>query len=189
MSVPTNEPRDGEEFRIFVERFMHFVNLWTVYDDFLSKHYVPTVGRPDDKGSITDMRATLMFVLYAFFYSLIEDSDEALNGFRVWRERFPEEDRAISAVEAQVSPFSSSLKVFRNRLGFHGSRSRSHEARGFEVFANHSGTEIWNGMRNFKSLGAALLAKDCARQRLPGYDPDGVRRWIDSIREKALTKE
>jgi hypothetical protein len=57
------------------------------------------------------------------------------------------------------------------------------------VFANHSGTEIWNGMKNFKSLGAALLAKDCARQGLPGYDPDRARTWIDSVTEKALAKE
>ena len=39
----------------------------------------------------------LMFILYAYFYSPIEDSDDGLNGFRIWREHFPEEEEAIAA--------------------------------------------------------------------------------------------
>jgi hypothetical protein len=101
-----------------------------------------------------------MFVLYAWFYSLIEDEENAVNGFRLWRERFPEEERAIAAVEAEVVPFRNDLKLFRNRLGFHGSTSRTHEAVGFQLFSNYSGTEILEAMLKFKSLGAALLAKE-----------------------------
>jgi hypothetical protein len=179
--------KDRQEFGIFVERFMHLMNLWTVYSDFLTKRYVPSVGvsYPTEEWQFPDMGSTLMFMLYAFFYSLIEDSDEGLNGFRVWRVRFPEEESAIAAVEAQVIPFSKKLKLFRNRLGFHGSRSRAHEARGLELFLMHSGSEIWEAIKNFKSLGSALLAKENARQGLQGYDPDRVRRWIDAVAARA----
>src|SRR5271165_6725288 len=86
-----------EELRIFVERFMHFMNLWTVYSDFLSGKYLPSVDSGDnDDQSIPSVQITLMFMLYAFFYSLVEDSQDGLNGFRVWRERFPEEEHAIA---------------------------------------------------------------------------------------------
>ena len=35
---------EDEELRIFVERFMHFMNLWTIYKDMLSGHYKPSYG-------------------------------------------------------------------------------------------------------------------------------------------------
>ena len=178
--------KDREEFGIFVERFMHFMNIWTVYFDLLSGHYVPTVNPPSEEWAGSgDMCATMMFFLYAFFYSLIEDSPGGLNGFRVWRKRFHEEEAAIAAVEKQAAPFIKDLRVFRNRLAFHGSRSRAHEAAGFDLFVNHSGDSILRSMKNFKSLGAALLAKENAQQRLPGPDADRVRHWIDSIAARA----
>lgn len=164
---------------MFVERFMHFMNLWTVYTDFLSGRYVPRVGSKDDE-CITGMTATLMFVLYAFFYSLVEDSADSVNAFRLWRLRFPEEEAAIAHVEAQISPFVDKLRVFRNRIGFHGSLSRSHEAKGFDVFIQHSGTEIWEAMTSFKSLGSALLAKENARNGNTQINSEQVRQWIDT---------
>jgi hypothetical protein len=175
----------SEEFSIFVERFVHFQNLFTVYLDLLSGHYVPTVNPPSEEWSQMDMRATMMLVLYAYFYSLIEDDHESLNAFRIWRQRYPEEEVAISAVESQVSPFRDRLKIFRNRLGFHGSRSRAHEARGFDLLKQHSGTEIWNAIKNFKSLGAALIAKSNDPQALA---PNELRRWIDSITQRSKEK-
>jgi hypothetical protein len=112
-----------------------------------------------------DVRTTMMFVLYAYFYSMVEDDPQGVNGFRVWRASWPEEEKAIAAVEALVTPLVPGLKLFRNRLGFHGSRSRSHEAKAFDLFAQHSGTAVWNAMANFKSLGAALFKTDLDRQR------------------------
>lgn len=178
--------KEGEEFGMFMVRFMHFMNLWTIYTDLLQKKYVPSADHDAAPGDPpTGMWATLMFILYAFFYSLIEDSDEGLNGFRVWRIRYPEEETAIAAVESQVLPFRKRLKLFRNRTGFHGSRSWSHEARGLELFSEHSGSEILDAMKNFKSLGVALAAKSNARNGMQGYDEGQVRRWIDSITERA----
>jgi hypothetical protein len=169
----------SEEFSIFVERFIHFLNLFTVYRDLLSGHYVPTVNPPSKEWSPTDMRATIMLVLYAYFYSLIEDDQESLNAFRIWRERYPEEEIAIATVESQVLPFRDRLRQFRNRLGFHGSRSRAKESKAFDLFEQHSGTEIWNAMTNFKSFGAALLAKSNIRQGVGRQQPEHAAqvRW------------
>ncbi len=175
-----------EELRIFVERFMHFMNLWTVYSDFLSFKYVPSVDFDDsDDHSIPRVQVTLMFILYAFFYSLVDDSQDGLNGFRIWRSRFPEEESAIAAVEAQVVPFQDKLRVFRNRLGFHGSRTRAHEDPALDVFATHTGGEIFQAMGNFKSLGAALLAKANAQEGASNSSHERARQWIDAVAARA----
>lgn len=113
MSTATKTKRP-EELSIFVERFMHFMNLWTIYTDMLTGRYLPSVG-PHLKDAVEkpDQREwpvgiSMMFVLYAYFYSLVEDSDDGLNGFRVWRLVWPSEGQAISAVEARVLPFVDS---------------------------------------------------------------------------------
>ena len=138
-----------EELKIFVEHLMDFMNLWTIYTDYLSGKYVPSLD-PGGKQSRTGMHVTLIFHLYASLFSLVEDSSESLNAFRIWRKHFPHEEAAITAVEQQIAPFKNDLRVFRNRLGFHGSRTRSHEAQGWDLFANASGTTMWNAMINFK---------------------------------------
>lgn len=160
MATHSWDPMPQEEFVIFVERFMHFMNLWTVYHDLLRDQYVPTVRPASENDPFPNMRATMMFLLYSLFYSLIEEDPKSVNAFRIWRKLFPEEESRIAAIEAQIDPFAGDLKRFRNRLGFHGSRSRTHEASGFDLFARHSGSAILTAMANFKQLGVALLAKD-----------------------------
>jgi hypothetical protein len=180
------DDKKTEELIIFVERLAHFMNLWTIYDDLLTEQYVPTIGESDH--SIHGPRTTIMFILYAYFYSLIEDSSDGLNAFRIWREHFPEEERAIAAIEALVNPFKDDLRHFRNRLGFHGSRSRNHEARGFDLFANSSGTETMEAMKYFQALGAILLRKVMAVRNSNTTGMDDVRARIDSLTERVLAK-
>ena len=169
-----------EEMAIFAERYMNFLNLWTIYNDMLSGRYVP---------SLTDEewppQVTTMLLVYGYFYSLIEDSEDGVNGFRIWREHFPSEEAAIAAVEAQVIPFRDRLRIFRNRLGFHGSRTRAHESAGFDLFAQHSGTDIWNAMKNFKSLAAALFAHDLVERGIGKHTKEQVRNWLDGVAECA----
>jgi hypothetical protein len=154
--MPSEVKSKPGEFQICVQRLTHFMNLWTVYGDLLSGRYAPSIPLSE---TFPNVRDTLMFVLYGWFYSLIEDDEKAVNAFRVWRERYPDEESAIAAIETEVIPFKNDLKLFRNRLGFHGSRSWTHESRGFGLFANHQGT-ILITMAKFKTLGAALLAKE-----------------------------
>jgi len=165
-----------EEMGIFAERYMNFLNLWTIYNDMLSGRYVPSLN--DDEWP---PHITTMLMLYGYFYSLIEDSEDGLNGFRIWREQFPSEEAAIAAVEAQVIPFRDRLRIFRNRVGFHGSRTRAHESAGLDLFAQHSGTDIWNAMKNFKSLAAALFAHDLLEQGIGKHTKEQVRNWLDSV--------
>jgi hypothetical protein len=186
---------EHEELRIFAERFMHFMNLWTIYKDMLTGHYKPSYGemltaedpRPIDNRK-WPVNITMMFVLYAYFYSLVEDSDEGLNGFRVWREVWPQEKVAIDAVEARVAPFRHRLRLFRNRMGFHGSRTRSREAAAFELFDKHTGTEVLDSMRLFKHLGAGLLGLDRATVEKNVQEQQRFREWIDEAASAANTQ-
>lgn len=152
-----------EEMGLLVERVMDFMNIWTVYNDFLTGKYVPSVAT-EEEWTRGHMGTTLMFTLYSYFYSLMEDSEDSLNAFRVWRERFAQQEEAIAAVEGQIAPFKEELRWFRNRLGSHGSRSWAHQAKGLDLFAHHSGGELWEAMKNFKALNAALLGLSMALQ-------------------------
>jgi hypothetical protein len=175
--------KNTEELTLFVGRTRHFLNLWTIYNDLLSGKYVPSMGEEPD--SIYDPKGTMVLILYAYFYSLVEDSHDGLNAFRVWREHFPEEERAIAAVEAQIAPFTGDLRVFRNRLGFHGSRSWAHEAKGFDLFANTSGTAMLNTMKNFKALASILLRKEMAIKKSDHAEAQKCRDLIEAIAVRA----
>ncbi len=95
-----------EELSIYAERHFHFMNLWTVYRDLLSGKYAPSLNEKEYPVGIT-----MMFVLYGYFYSLVEDSDEGLNGFRIWRERLPQEEAAIASRQ-ESDHFSATLEYF-----------------------------------------------------------------------------
>ncbi len=45
----------------------------------------------------------------------------------------------------------------RNRFGFHGSTSREHEAKAFNVLAAHSGEEIYKAILDTRNLSTKLL--------------------------------
>ena len=67
-----------EDQMLYVVRFMQFMNIFTVYQDFLSGHYQPSVAGMKvadgevDVRILAEMGSTLMFQMYAFFYSLVE---------------------------------------------------------------------------------------------------------------------
>ena len=89
------------ELDVFADRFFHFLNVWTVYRDLAKGKYAPSIDMEEPS-----VQVTMMFILCAFFHGLVEDSDDGLNGFRVWRKRLPREEAAIAAVEAEAPALS-----------------------------------------------------------------------------------
>jgi hypothetical protein len=181
---------DQEHF-LFVKRFMQFNNIWTVYFDFLSGRYVPSIPAKRaeeiteaDTTITTEMGPTLMFLLHAFFFSLIEDSSDGIDAFRIWRGKFPEEIVGISALENEIAPLRADLRIFRNKLGFHGSRSFQQESKGLELFGNHSPAKLMEAMKCFKALSAALLEKDMAQQEKSTERLQKARLRIDSVERR-----
>lgn len=101
---PIDKSMDGterptQELFLLIKRVAQFTNLWTIYRDVLSGHYSPSVGEDKSTPVPYQMRVTVLFLVYAFFCSLVEDGDGALNAFRIWRAYFPDGEAAIEAVE------------------------------------------------------------------------------------------
>jgi hypothetical protein len=187
-------PGINEEHFLLVKRVLQFHNIWTVYFDFLSGRYVPSVGwkQVDETTEVdttitTEMGPTLMFLLHAFFYSLIEDSDGGLDAFRIWKKKFPEEVPAISALEKEIAPLRADLRTFRHKFGFHGSRSFQQESKRLDLFGNHSPAKLIEAMKCFMAFNAALLAKDKARQQDSSELLGKARLRIDSVAARALS--
>jgi hypothetical protein len=176
----------GEEHFLFVKRYMQFHNIWVVYTDYLTGRYVPSVefGRREDSTATGETQSTLLFLVYAFFYSLIETDSEGLNAFRIWRRSYPGEEAAISALEAVILPFQADLRTFRNKLDFHGSRSHEKESKGFDVFNNHPGDTIFTAITLFKALNAELLSLNVAYENNSVLRIEQVRLKLDTITEQ-----
>lgn len=186
----------NEEFFLFVKRYMQFHNICTVYFDLLSGRYVPSVNaRTRDSITEVDSRVTaemvptIIFLVYSFFSSLMEDSGDGLDAFRIWRSKFPEEEDAIAALEQRISSFRNELRIFRNRLGFHGSRTHKHESKGFDLFNNHSGAKLMNAIVLFKAFNAALLEKDLATQEGSNERIGAAKLSIARIAERCRTED
>jgi hypothetical protein len=158
-----------------------------VYRDFISGRYIPSVdGYVPLEGEAdwrlpAEFRYTLMFVLYSFFYSLIDDDRRSTNAFRIWRAKYPHEESAIAAVEFRVNPIKPYLKTFRDRLGFHGSRSLLHQESGLDLFGAHSGTKTMNVMKQFKALNAALIELEMASRGSSETRLASARAALDQI--------
>jgi hypothetical protein len=176
-----------EEYHLFIVRYMQFHNIWTLYRDFISGRYVPSVAGyapPEDEAdwrTPAEFGFTLMFVLYSFFYSLIDDDRSSTNAFRIWRATYPSEESAIAAVEFRVNPIRPYLKTFRNRVGFHGSRSLKHQESGLDLFGEHSGSKLMNVMKQFKALNAALIELEMASRVSSESRIAAARKMLDQI--------
>jgi len=78
--------------------------------------------------------------------------------------------------------------LFRTRIGFYGSRTRSHEAASFELFDKHSGTEVYDAMRIVKHLGAGLLGLDRATFQKNPEEQQRFRACIDEAASAAVAQ-
>ena len=85
---------------------------------------------------------------------------------------------------ALVQPVLPELRDFRNSLGFHGGRNHAKQQKGFEFFGKYKGDHMIAVIDRFKSLNAAFLAKDLARQNDSAEETKRARAWIDQVTSK-----
>jgi hypothetical protein len=151
-----------EEFAILDVRLGQFLNLWTVLIDYFSGTYVPSIEYKaiddNDYRYPATFPWTMMSLLYSFFFSLVDTHSKSLNAFHVWRRKFPEQASALDAVEFRVQSILPELKNFRNKLGFHGSRSISDEEIGFELLERHGSIKVLNVAQHFIKFALSLLS-------------------------------
>ena len=76
----------------------------------------------------------MIFETASFLYSLFDDTNQATNLLKIWKGfDHPFNDELISFAE-KLEPFKDELRKVRNRIGFHGSLTRSHEKAGLGIF-------------------------------------------------------
>ena len=82
---------------------------------------------------------TILLETSSFLYSLFEDRGDSVNLLRVWQGFDHPFSHELQDYSTRLSPFKEELKLVRDRLGFHGSLTRSREGAGLGVFNVDSG--------------------------------------------------
>lgn len=127
MSDPKNELR--EDVTISVERMIRFCYLARM-------QFECAAGDPKALPLHLTRFGTLLLETSSFLYSLFEDRKDSinLNLLRVWQGFDHPFSNELQAYSTRLSPFKEELELVRNRVGFHGSLTRSHERAGLGVF-------------------------------------------------------
>lgn len=103
---------------------------------------------------------TLLLETASFLYSLFEDRPDSIDLVKVWRGFDHPFGNELQDSVTRLSPFRDELKLVRNRLGFHGSLSRSHERAGLGIFDVGSGRarEFAHLVRDMQQLFLRMIA-------------------------------
>jgi len=142
-----------EELSIYVERMVRMLHLISIYGDVLAS---PGAVEPGE--TPMDKAGTMLAIVYSFYYSLIETDEQGVNFFRVWRLRAPTFAKELDTLERQIDPFREDLRLFRNRFGFHGSRSRGHEGKAFDLLIKHTPGSLWDAILATRNLSSRMIA-------------------------------
>lgn len=121
-----------EDVTISVERMMRFCQLAEMLFKCADK---PTTVLPLHLTRF----GTLLIETASFLYSLFDDRPDSTNLVRLWKEFDHPFTKDLQAHATRLAPFKEDLKLVRNRLGFHGSLTRSHEQGGLAMFDVESG--------------------------------------------------
>ena len=122
----------GEEVTISVERMMRFCYL-------AQMQFEHAAGDTKALPLHLTRFGTLVFETSSSLHSLFDDRSDSINLVRVWRAFDHPFGDELKGCVTRLDPFKQELKLVRNRLGFHGSLSRSHERAGLGIFDVDSG--------------------------------------------------
>lgn len=121
-----------EEVTISVERMMRFCLL----AEILFKCH-------KDKTTVLPLHltrfGTLLIETASFLYSLFDERSDSIDLVRLWKEFNHPFVKDLQQHSTRLDPFKEDSKLVRNRLGFHGSVTRSHEMGGLGIFDVDSG--------------------------------------------------
>jgi hypothetical protein len=122
----------GEDLTISVERMMRFCHL-------AQMQFETAAGSTKLLPLHLTRFGALVLETSSFLYSLFEDRPDSINLVQVWRGVDHPFGNDLQDCVRRLDPFKEELKLLRNRLGFHGSLSRSQERDGLGIFDVDSG--------------------------------------------------
>ena len=103
---------------------------------------------------------TLVLETSSFLYSLFEHRTDSINLLRVWQGFDHPFANDLQEHATRLDAFKGHLKLVRDRLGFHGSLTRSHEQGGLGVFDVNSGRahDLARLVRDMEQLSLRMIA-------------------------------
>jgi len=115
------------------------------------------------KGNVQHSRAQdwtkiLIEVVYSYFYSVIDDRDDSINVFRIWKQKYPDHLVEVSRVEDKVTLYKSFFLKFRHNVGFHGSISEKGTKVGMQLFEEVDGNTTLDLMLSVRNLSTHLIS-------------------------------
>ena len=128
----TPKTRFDDDVMISVERMMRFCYLATMQFEY-SPHETMTLPLHLTRFD------TLLVESSSFLYSLFDDRTDSIDLLRIWQGFNPPFSKELQDYSTRLCPFMEELKLVRNRLGFHGSLTRSQEGAGLGIFDLESG--------------------------------------------------
>jgi len=152
----------SKKFELHVERMSKFLCLLDIYFEIL-------------KGNVNHSRSKswtsiLIEVVYAYFYSIIDDREDSINMFRVWRDEYPDHIVEIEKVESLVYPYKGYFMLLRNNVGFHGSIKQKGKKVGMKIFKEVDGSKTLELMVAVRDLSTHLLTlNERDKSKLPKY--------------------
>lgn len=151
-----------EEDLLAEERMSKFLTLLDMYFEIIK-------GRVNHS-RVDNWVSVLIEVIYSYFYSIIDDRDDSINVFRIWKQQYPEHTQQIDAVETEVQPHKQYFLLFRNNVGFHGAVSRKGHIKGMSLFEKISGEDALQLMLSVRNLSTHLIATKKQLSDVPQYD-------------------
>jgi hypothetical protein len=118
----------GEDVTISVERMMRFCHLAQMQFEYAA------VGDTTALPLHLTRFGVLVIETASFLHSFFEDRPDSINLLKIWRGFDHPFGNELHDCEAKLTPFKAELKLVRNRVGFHGSLTRSHERAGLGIF-------------------------------------------------------
>lgn len=77
---------------------------------------------------------TMLLETSSFLYSLFDPDKGSINLLKIWQGFDHPFGDELQEFARSLKPFENDLRLVRNRVGFHGSISRSKESAGFSIF-------------------------------------------------------
>lgn len=119
---------------------------------------------------IKDWQNILIEVVYAYFYSIIDDRKGSINVFRAWKQEYPSHMAEIERVESLIEPYKKYFLLFRSNIGFHGSIKEKGVKKGEKIFEEVEGKTTLELMLAVRNLSTHLLSYNkLDKSKVPPY--------------------
>jgi hypothetical protein len=127
---------------------------------------------------------TLLLETSSFLYSLFEDREDSINLLRVWQGFDHPFSNELQDYSTRLSSFKEELKLVRDRLGFHGSLTRSHERAGLGVFDVDSSRarDFARLVRDMQQLFLRMIAWYIERMDSSVHPPEMWKEFLNELR-------